>query len=81
MQVHQLINLLQMLNPNAEVHIKVIGKWDFIDNQVEPSDIEARNFLPSIEFYGSEVRCDISNPNEVIIYSELKDIIKDDSKH
>jgi len=81
MQVHQLINLLQMLNPNAEVHIKVVGKWDFIDKGIEIDDFETRNFLPTIEFYGTDVRCDISNPNEVIIYSELKDIIKDDNKH
>lgn len=76
MQVHQLINLLQMLNPEAEVHIKVIGKWDFINE-----DKEEKSFLPSIEFYGVDVRCDISNHNEVIIYSELKDIIKNDNKY
>jgi hypothetical protein len=65
MKVAQLINILALMDPEADVHLKIIGLWEGTEKSLT---------LVNIEFTGEDVRCDDSVDKVVTIYSDLKEI-------
>jgi hypothetical protein len=66
MNVAELINILKLVDPKSEVHLRVSGKWDGIGIDNAGFNI--------IEFTGEDIRIEQTDDFIVTIYSELNRI-------